>query len=383
MSRQDLFDRIVRAMHAAVLDDAHWPACSALIDEACRTKGNILTFACGQSQEDVDIYLAPLYYRGERRHDLERAYFDVYYPIDERIPRLMRLPDSEVVHVTDLYTEDELKTSAAYNENLPIGQYQNGVNVRMDGPNGSRITWCTADPVDGDAWSSDRIEFVRALLPHFRQYVILRQALVDARALAASALGLLDSDGLGVIHLDRRGRVMVANDVACALLKTREGLRDEDGRLRAALPEDDARLQKLLAAALPYLGGAGAGGSMLVSRVEPRSCLTVHVKPASEGEEGPRGTRLGALVLVDDPEARSSIDPERLGAALRLTPAESQIAVLLAQGKRIDAVAALTGRSRTTVKWHIRHIYAKHGLSRQPDLAQLVASLTDVAGTRN
>ena len=46
-------------------------------------------------------------------------------------------------------------------------------------------------------------------------------------------------------------------------------------------------------------------------------------------------------------------------------------------------MATLTGRSRTTVKWHIRHIYAKHGLSRQTDWAQLVASLTDVAGTRN
>ena len=107
------------------------------------------------------------------------------------------------------------------------------------------------------------------------------------------------------------------------------------------------------------------------------------MSPVGEGGAYPRRSRLGALVLVDDPAARASIDPERIGNILGLTPAESRIAVLLAQGKSIDAVAAETGRSRTTVKWHIRHIYAKHGLSRQVELAQLVTSLADVPGTQS
>ena len=93
-----------------------------------------------------------------------------------------------------------------YNDFLPISQFQNGVHVRMDGPNGSRISWCSADPVDGSGWSFDRIEFIRELLPHFRQYVIVRQALVDARALAASAVGLLGNNRLGVIQLGSAGR---------------------------------------------------------------------------------------------------------------------------------------------------------------------------------
>ncbi|MCY4394868.1 MAG: LuxR C-terminal-related transcriptional regulator [Rhodospirillaceae bacterium] len=378
MSGQDMFDRILGGMHDAVLDDARWPACSALIDEACRTKGNMLAFAHGQSQDDVEIYLARLYYRGERHHALEREYFDRYYPRDERIPRMIRLPDSDVVDAASLYTEEELKTSVTYNDFLPISQFQNGVHVRMDGPNGSRISWCSADPVDGDGWAFDRIGFIRELLPHFRQYVIVRQALVDARALAASAVGLLGNDRLGVIQLDRRGRVMAANDCAGKTLGGRNGLRDEDGGLRASLPGEDVKLQKLLGAALPYLGGAGASGSMLVSREEPQPRLAVHVLPAREDETGPRGTRLGALVLVDDP-ARGDFDLERVGAALGLTPAESRIAVLLAQGRSIAEIAAGTGRSRTTVKWHIRNIYDKHGLSRQAQLAQLVRSLVDVA----
>ncbi|MCY4066466.1 MAG: LuxR C-terminal-related transcriptional regulator, partial [Rhodospirillaceae bacterium] len=356
-------------------------ACSALIDEACRTRGNMLSLASGQSQDQAEIYLARLYFRGERNQALEREYLDVYYPRDERIPRLIRLPDSDVVHVASLFTEEEMKTSATYNELLPTNQFQNGVHVRMDGPDGTRITFSTADPVDGEGWSFDQIETIRALLPHFRQYVTVRQVLCDARALAASAVGLLGNDRLGVIQLDRRGRVMAANDRAGELLNGRNGLGDEDGSLRASLLAEDVKLQKLLGGALPYPAGAGASGSMLVSREEPLPRIVVHVLPAREDEAGPRGTRLGALVLVDDP-ARTGIDPERVGAALGLTPAESHIAVLLAQGRSVGDIATGTGRSRTTVKWHVRNIYGKHGISRQAELAQLLRSVADVAEVR-
>ena len=381
VSSRNQFDRILASLHDAVLDDARWPACSALIDEACRTKGNLLTLARGQSPDDADIYLARLYYRGERNQALEREYFDVYYPQDERIPRLIRVPETDVVHVPSLYTEDELKTSATYNEHLPTSLFQNGVHARMDGPDGSRIVWTSSDPVDGDGWSFDQIETIQTLLPHFRQYVIVRQALCDARALAASAVGLLGNARLGVIQLDRGGRVMAANERAVALLKERNGLGDKDGGLRASLFAEDVKLQKLLGGALPYPAGAGASGSMLVSRDEPLPRIAVHILPAREDEAGPRGTRLGALVLVEDP-ARTGIDPERVGAALGLTPAESRIAVLLAQGRSVGDIAAGTGRSRTTVKWHVRNIYDKHGISRQAELAQLVRSLADVAEVR-
>ena len=35
MNPLDAFDRILASLHQAALDDAHWPATAALIDEAC------------------------------------------------------------------------------------------------------------------------------------------------------------------------------------------------------------------------------------------------------------------------------------------------------------------------------------------------------------
>ena len=40
MNNQDAFERILASLYKAMLDDAHWPATSALIDEAIGLTGN-------------------------------------------------------------------------------------------------------------------------------------------------------------------------------------------------------------------------------------------------------------------------------------------------------------------------------------------------------
>ena len=176
--------------------------------------------------------------------------------------------------------------------------------------------------------------------------------------------------------------MVAANDRGGAILRSGDGLTDRDGTLRATLPEEDAALQGLLARALPYLGGPGAGGSMMVKRENSVSRLVVHVSPVNErGPELWQG-RVGALVLAVDPTDRLGIDPERVGDILGLTPAQTYLAVSLAEGRTIREIAAEMGRSVNTVRWHIRHIYTRHGLSRQVELIRLVMSLANIPEVR-
>ena len=92
MSGQEVFERILGSLHEAALNDALWPATSSLIDEACGSRGNCLTFGDGVSRDDIEIFFARFCYRGQRREDLERLYFEAYHAVDERIPRLRQLP---------------------------------------------------------------------------------------------------------------------------------------------------------------------------------------------------------------------------------------------------------------------------------------------------
>ena len=99
MSDQDAFNRILASLYEATLDEALWPATSALIDEAVGLQGNTLLVGEGP-KDDIRVLFVGLYYRGERCPDLEREYLTVYHPLDESIPRFRQLPDSQVVHAT-------------------------------------------------------------------------------------------------------------------------------------------------------------------------------------------------------------------------------------------------------------------------------------------
>ena len=381
MSERDAFDRILASLHEAMFDDAHWLPTAALIDDACRTKGNMLTFAEGNTQEDVEIYYARFCFHGEHNKELEREYFRHYFPRDERIPRVRNLPDSQLVHVPDLYTDQERKTSPAYNEVLPVGGAQNGLNVRLEGPSGSRIVWAICDSIATDGWSSDQLDMIRRLLPHIRQFVRVRQALVDAGAAGTSLARILDNSRFGIIQLARRGQIVAINDLARDLLRGGDTLFDRGGFLHARSPADDDELQKLLARALPR-DGQGTSASMLAKRRSVLPRLILHVSPVGGAQMDFRPRHVAALVLVVDPARRARIDPKLVMAALDLTPAESQVAAMLAEGKTPRDIAAATGRKESTIRWHMQNIFIKHGISRQVELVRLVSPLADVPLSR-
>ena len=99
-----------------------------------------MVFGDGSCAEDTRIFFLWQFFRGQRRRDLEREYYEVYYPLDERVPRIRHAPDSGLLHTTDLFTVAELKTSATYNEALARTRARNGIHVRLDGPDGSRMS---------------------------------------------------------------------------------------------------------------------------------------------------------------------------------------------------------------------------------------------------
>ncbi len=381
MSAKDAFDRILASVHDATLDETRWPATSALIDEACGLTGNGLMVGEGP-KDDVRALFVGLYFRGQRREDQEREYLEDYHSIDERVPRFRQLPARRLVHITHLYTAEELKTSPTYNEILRRAGMQDGLNVQFPGLAGSHIGWGLNDPVDSEGWGASRIAMIQRLLPHVQQFVRVRQALGRAGALGTSLADLLATTGLGVIQLDGRGRIAAANDRALDLLRTGDGLVDQDGVLGADVAADDTVLKGLLTRALPRFGVQGAGGSMTVRRAADPLPLVVHLMPIGRPETAAWTWPVAALVLVVDPARRPRLDPALVAAGLGLTPMESRVAVLLTEGKSLREVAAATGRKETTIRWHLRQIFAKHGIARQAELVRLVLSLAGAAHGR-
>ena len=380
MSRYDTFNRILTSLHQATFDDAQWLDASRLINEACGAVGNALVVA-DANEELPRILFAGFYGSTERRDDLERLYFNDYYPWDERVPRARQLPDGQLVHVHELYSAEELRTSRTYNEALPRMDGQRSLNVRLDGPGGTNILWVLADPVEPVGWGSAQIEMVQSLMPHIRHFVSVRQAVAGAGALGSSLAKLLDNTRVGVMHLDRSGRIVEANGRARRLLKRADGIFEVDGSLRARSPAENKRLEQVLARGLPESPGSAANGSTTVRRAPGVPSLMVHVHPVTPEREMDLGLRdVSAVVLVVDPGSPPDVDPELVAKALGLTPSQSQVAALLAQGKTVRGIASLTGRRENAVHFLLKQGYKKLGISRQTELVRLVLSLVELTG---
>ena len=376
MRDEDAYPRILASLSDAMLDDSHWPGTSALIDEACGLTGNCLAVSEGP-KDAMRVLTTGFYVRGQRHEELEREYLEVYHPIDERVPRVRRLPDSRPVHVTGLYTAEELKTSPTYNEILLRSRHQNSLNVRLEVSDGAHITWALGDPAASDGWGSSEIAMIERLLPHIRQFIRVRQALVRAEARETSAAALLDNPRIGVLHLDRRGRILEVNDRARAILRRGGGLSEGDGVLRAGAAAGRRRLEKLVASALPDSGAVAAGGSMLVGRGPGSPPLVVHVKPVAVPEADYGAPHTAALVLIVESGRGHRIDPDLVAGTLGLTPMEARVAVWLAQGRSVREMAEATGRTEGSIYWHLKQIYQKQPVSRQADLVRLVLSISE------
>ena len=381
MDLQDVLTEVLEALHEATLDDALWPRTSALIDDACGATGNALVVS-KRFGDDSRILFRAGYYRGERHEELEKYYFRNYHHRDERVPRIRQLPDSHLVHIPELYTEREKKTSPAYNEALHRTGDRNGLAVRLDGPNGVSISWIFANPSRPGGWETHHISLIEHLVPHVRKFVHIRQVLAGAQALGSSISGLLDNARVGIIHLDQQGRIVEANDRAVGILVRGDGLSQRNGYLGAWLPGDNVKLQVLLAGALPRLDCQPAAGSMTIRRSGNPEKLVLCINPL-EGRPLDFGApRIAALVVLTEPDSRRRIDVKLVAKVLGLTTAESQVAVMLSEGMTAGDIAMNTGRQTSTIYTLIKRAYRRLGISRQAELVRLILSLADASAFR-
>ena len=184
---------------------------------------------------------------------------------------------------------------------------------------------------------------------------------------------------MALIELDRRGRILQANAPAVEILRRGDGLYDRKGALRAWLPADDARLQEVLAGALPSRGGQAAAGSTIIRRLGGDRGLTLHVNPVEGDWFHFAAGRAAALVLLTEPGGRPPLNAEWVADVLGLTIAESQAAVMLCDGTTMADIAAAMGRRATTVNDLIKGACTKLGVSSQAELMRLVLSLDETA----
>ena len=379
------FDQAVQAIHAAALDDALWAQVFAAMDDFCGLAGGQFTaLEAGADGQPVPTFAA-CYINGDPHQEVAADWTRNYAQHSENVPRIARLPVGRPTHNEELFTEAEKRTSLMYNEFQPKYDCRDQLAVVV-----SRAT-DVHRPDDFLMWTmrngrrdwsgADRLDRIRSLLPHIDHAVRVSQALAAAEA-ASPGRAWIGGAPLGVLHLDRRGRIVHVNDVARRLFAADVGVYEEGGMLRGRCSADDAKLRRLIAAALPCSTGAPAGGALRIAHpaLPEKTPLTLRIHPVTPGRADFGDERLAVLVLIEVPVcAVTTLDADQVAKALNLTARKGFIAARLAEGRSLIEIAASLDVQVETIRGHLKEMYEKTGHHGQPQLVRHV--LQTVAAT--
>lgn len=180
---------------------------------------------------------------------------------------------------------------------------------------------------------------------------------------------LVDQRQVGLIRLDSSGAIVDASARAREILDRERAFRVSNGRLRTRRSEDAEALESLLELVLGNDAAGSRGGPVSVGRRPDPRPLTVYAQRVDGGHAG-----VAAVVVVVDPWCPTQLSPEQVAKSLRLTPAESRVAVALAEGFTTGEIAEATGKALHTVRWLVQRALEKTFCSRQAELVRLVLS---------
>jgi DNA-binding CsgD family transcriptional regulator len=95
------------------------------------------------------------------------------------------------------------------------------------------------------------------------------------------------------------------------------------------------------------------------------------------------GATPAVALFISDPERQGMVTGSAVREMLPLTPTEAEISASLANGFSVCETAARLGVAETTVRTHLRSIFAKTGVTRQPQLVHLIhTSLPELSAAR-
>lgn len=204
-------------------------------------------------------------------------------------------------------------------------------------------------------------KFMDSLRAHlFQSLTLTSQRLIDRSAVALDVLSQL---GLAAIALDESGRIVSGTPAGLALGKTDAAFPQKDGKrlVEAAFHADRQRN--------PSVSGPKASdpASSLRREINGTSYVIDAVPLIERSVFMPKT----ALLVLRPEYGGRTLDPQMIANRFKLTPTETDIALMIANGASVETIAAQRSIHQNTIRWHLKHIFNKLGVNRQVELVRL------------
>lgn len=292
---------------------------------------------------------------------------------DESTP-FTNLPPDQVFTTQDLMSESEWVRSSYYLMYCHPFNVFHTLGANISTPDGDLLRLRISRPKTEPMFSAAEKAMCELFLPHLRRAVYLYSLMdrsVSLGSLYSQAIGRLS---VATIVLDESGIVLDLNPIASEILASNDGLKLVGGRLEATYPSDNRELQRVLRTASAHHGteGAGIAEAVSISRPSGQVSLGVVVEsiPSQELAEG-KG-RPSVVVYLRDAVGKSLASTVITKQLFNLTPAETALALELANGLSLEEAAEQLNIRRNTARAHLRSIFSKTGVRRQTELVRIM-----------
>jgi DNA-binding CsgD family transcriptional regulator/PAS domain-containing protein len=311
--------------------------------------------------------------------DFQPALYELTYAQkDIRAQALMRLPANEP-HLLHHHLSQEAFLGSDY--------YNDFFRHVSDG-HWSAAAWLTFEPEaglgigihrakDADPDDNRQIRVLRFLGAHLRRAGRLYMKLNDIELRLGQLSAALDHISQPAIVVGSNGRVMVMNRAAEALFCPPHALSiDASGRLALHSASDTCSLHRAIErAAGPPEREAGRNLEIVIDGSREGGRLAISILPLTRGRNGGAEARHDSAMLLFKDFAAERVSLEALQQAFGLTPAETRLTALLANGSSLRTAAATLGVSYWTVMTQVKSCYQKTGTHRQAELVSLALRL--------
>ena len=294
------------------------------------------------------------------------------------------LQPDRLVTISDVLTEAEWRASPYYRDWCQRHGVFHVMAADIGTRDGSVYGFRVTRPEDAPAFSPAELDLARRLLPHIKRALNLYLTMNQDRRVNTLYGHAMTQLMIGVVVLDQTGEVIEVNPAAKAILDMSDGLRVIGRQLEATYANDNRKLQRLIRDALmhPEASKMALTEAMPISRPSGQQNWGAVVQSISSDQWSEGRQRPSVAVFVRDTDGKAA-PPVRLAQQLfQLTPAETALAIQLANGLSLEEAAEALNIRRNTARAHLRSIFSKTGVRRQTELVRIFLNSVAWLGAR-
>lgn len=370
MSPEDQ-EKLLDTIYDAALDPGLWQTAMARIARATNGVGGILI---GQR---VDLRQVIFSHNGGLDPECTTTYHDRH--VDNVWSKAMvRKPAGRLVVSDEIIRLQDLQRTSFFADVLHPQNVAHNVMAPLAVSRGFLVAFNICRTARQGTPSSADYAKLRLVLPHVARSLALGHRFDAYAHLQRGQHDALDHLATGVVLLDETGKVVFCNSAAGALIGRQGPIRLLGGRLASYHSHLTRRLEALVC---DVLAGVPMAAMALPMRDDSRTIVVV--ASSIRGRDKLRFDDIGhqksaVMLFLIDPAAGVQAEHVALREVFGLTPAEARVAVAVVRQPGLAFAGRSLGMSTNTTKTHLARVFAKVGVSRQAELAQLLSALAAV-----